>query len=166
MMTKEEKPIQVADGIIVTMDYVLTVDGEEIDSSKEEGPLAYLQGADNIIPGLERELEGMKIGESKKVTVAPEDGYGEIDPEGITEVSIDEFPEEIPLEPGVELELTDTDGEEMFATIIEVSEDTVTLDTNHPLAGKTLHFEVTIVDLRHASNEEIAHGHAHFGNGH
>jgi FKBP-type peptidyl-prolyl cis-trans isomerase SlyD len=165
-MTKEDKPIQVADNVVVSMDYVLTVDGKEIDSSEEEGPLAYLQGAANIIPGLERELEGMRIGESKKVTVAPEDGYGIPDPQGIMDVPMSEFPEEIPLEVGIELELTDVDGVEVFATIIEVGEDTVKLDNNHPLAGKTLHFEVTIVDLRQASKEEIEHGHAHYGNGH
>jgi len=166
MMTSEEKISQVADDLVVTIDYKLTVDGEVVDSSEEEGPLDYLHGYDNIIPGLEKELAGMRVGESKKVSVAPEDGYGMIDPEAVIELSREEFPEDVPLEIGIELEITDHDGDMMFATIIEVGDDSVKLDTNHPLAGKTLQFDVTVKSLRKATPEEIEHGHAHYGNGH
>lgn len=165
-MTSEEKISQVADDLVVTIDYKLTVDGEVVDSSEEEGPLDYLHGYDNIIPGLEKELAGMRVGESKKVSVAPEDGYGMIDPEAVIELSREEFPEDVPLEIGIELEITDHDGDMMFATIIEVGDDSVKLDTNHPLAGKTLQFDVTVKSLRKATPEEIEHGHAHYGNGH
>ena len=165
-MTAEEKLSQVANDLVVSMDYTLTVEGEVFDSSEEEGPLEYLHGYDNIIPGLEKELAGMQVGESKTVTVAPEDGYGKIDPEAVFELSRDEFPEDVPLELGIELEITDHDGEMMFATIVEVDDESVKLDTNHPLAGKTLLFDVTIRGLRKATDEEIEHGHAHYGDGH
>lgn len=164
-MNEENKPFQVVDGIIVTIEYTLTVDGEILDSSEEEGPLEYLQGHENVIPGLERALAGMKVGESKKVTVAPKDGYGEMDPEAIMDVPLSEFPEEVPIEAGIELEVTDKDGNIMLTTIVEAGDDTVKLDTNHPLAGKRLDFEVKVIDLRPATNEELAHGHVH-GEGH
>ncbi|MGD8455600.1 MAG: peptidylprolyl isomerase [Anaerolineales bacterium] len=160
-MTKEDKPVKVADDLVVTIDYTLTVDDEVLDSSEEEGPLGYLQGHDNIISGLESELSGMKIGEKKTVTVSPVDGYGEVEEEAIVDVPLSEFPEELPLQAGLELEVTDKDENIMLATILEVGDDTVTLDTNHPLAGKTLNFEVSIVDLRYPTEEELAHGHVH-----
>ena len=165
-MTTEEKITQVADDLVVTIDYTLTVDGEILDSSQEEGPLDYLHGHENIISGLEKELTGMQVGESKKVIVAPEDGYGKFNPAAIIELDREEFPEDVPLELGIELEITDHDGEMMYATIVEVGEDTVKLDNNHPLADKTLHFDVTIKGIRKASPEEIEHGHAHYGDGH
>jgi FKBP-type peptidyl-prolyl cis-trans isomerase SlyD len=160
-MTKEDKPVKVADDLVVTIDYTLTVDDEVLDSSEEEGPLEYLQGHDNIISGLESELSGMKIGEKKTVTVSPVDGYGEVEEEAIVDVPLSEFPEELPLQAGLELEVTDKDENIMLATILEVGDDTVSLDTNHPLAGKTLNFEVSIVDLRYPTEEELAHGHVH-----
>jgi len=162
----EEKFEQVADNLVVAIDYVLTVDGEEIDSSKEEGPLEYLHGFSNIIPGLEKELLGMKVNESKHVDVAPEEGYGLVDEEAILSVPIEEFPEDVPLEPGIELEITDNEGEMMFATIVKVGKKNVKLDTNHPLAGKTLHFDVSVVGIRAASPEELDHGHVHYGHDH
>lgn len=165
-MSKTDKPDQAADNLVVTIEYTLTVDGEVVDSSEEAGPLDYLQGHANIIPGLEREIEGMKIGESKSVMVAPEDGYGLIEADAILEVDRDEFPDDVPVEEGIELEITDDEGDMMFATIVEVGSKVVKLDTNHPLAGKELQFEVTVVDLREASEEELAHGHVHFGGDH
>ena len=165
-MTDENKPTEVAENLAVTIDYVLTVDGEIMDSSEEDGPLDYLHGHSNIIPGLERELTGMKVGDTKKVVVSPAEGYGELDPEAVLEVPRDEFPDDVPLEPGIELEVTDTEGDIMFATIVEVDEENIVLDTNHPLAGQELHFEVTIVGLRSATEEELAHGHVHSGHEH
>lgn len=161
-----EKPTQVSDDLVVTIDYTLTIDGEIVDSSADGGPLDYLQGHANIIPGLERELDGMKIGDSKKVTVAPEDGYGLVEPDAVIEVDRGEFPDDVPVEIGVELEITDDEGDMMFATIIEVGDEIVTMDTNHPLAGKELYFDVTVVDLRKATEEELAHGHVHHGHDH
>lgn len=165
-MAAENKPAQVADDLAVSIDYKLTVDGKVIDSSEGEGPLDYLHGHENIIPGLERELTGMKIGEQKNVSVAPEDGYGEVDDGAVLEVPRSEFPDEVPLEIGIELEVTDEEGDMLYATIVKIGDDTVTLDTNHPLAGKTLEFDVTVVDLRQASSEELEHGHVHTGHVH
>ena len=160
-MDNKTTPSAVAENLVVTMDYKLFVDGELYDSSEEEGPIAFLQGQGNIIPGLEKELYGLEIGTSKKVRVKAEDGYGQPDPEAVMSVPLSDIPEEIPVEVGVELELRDEDDEIIGATITEVGEDFVLLDFNHPLAGKTLDFEVIIRDLRAPSSEELDHGHAH-----
>ena len=157
---------KVADDLVVAIDYSLTVDGELIDTSEGEGPLEYLHGHANIIPGLEKELDGMSVGESKKVEVSPEEGYGELDDEAILEIPREEFPENVPLEPGIELEITDDEGDTMFAQIVEVGDKNILLDTNHPLAGKTLHFDVTVTGLRAATDSELEHGHVHFGHDH
>lgn len=164
-MDTQDKPKAVADDVVVSIDYKLTVDGEVVDSTEGDAPLNFLQGHQNIIPGLERELVGMKIGDSKKVVVTPAEAYGEVDPDNFIDVPRGEFPTEIPLEPGTELEVKNADGETLSAVINEVGSDTVKLDFNHPLAGKQLSFEVTIVDLRTATDEELAHGHAHDENG-
>lgn len=160
-MSDMSNPTVVADDTVVTMDYTLTVNGEILDSSEGTEPLEFLQGHQNIVPGLERELYGMKIGESKQITVEPEDGYGLVDKDAFLEISRDEFPEDIPLEAGVELDLRDDDGEVMSATITSVEGDVVLLDLNHPLAGETLHFEVKITGLRLPTEEELEHGHVH-----
>jgi FKBP-type peptidyl-prolyl cis-trans isomerase SlyD len=158
----QNKPREVSDDIVVSIDYTLTVDGQVIDSTEGDEPLQFLQGHQNIIPGLERELTGMKIGESKKVVVPPGEAYGEVDPENIIEVPRTEFPAEIPLEQGTELEVKNADGEVLSATIADMNDSSVKLDFNHPLAGKKLDFDVTIIDLREATEEELAHGHVHF----
>ncbi len=160
-MDTENKPRAVADDVVVSIDYTLTVDGQVVDTTEGDEPLYFLQGHQNIIPGLERELVGMKIGDSKKVVVTPGEAYGEVDPDNIIDVPRSEFPEEIPLEPGTELEVKNSDGEVLSATINEVNTDSVKLDFNHPLAGKELTFDVTVVDLRAATEDELAHGHAH-----
>lgn len=162
----DEKFEKVAEDLVVGINYVLTVDGEEIDSSKDEGPLEYLHGYSNIITGLEKELLGMKINESKQVEIPPEEAYGLVEEEAIISVAIEEFPEDVPLEPGIELEITDAEGDTMFATIVKVGKKNVKLDTNHPLAGKTLFFDVSVVSIRAATSEELDHGHVHFGHGH
>jgi FKBP-type peptidyl-prolyl cis-trans isomerase SlyD len=156
-----DKDQKVAANMAVSMDYTLTVDGEVLDSSKENGPLEFLQGYGNIIPGLESALDGMAIGESKDLVVAAKDGYGESDPKEIKDVSRDEFPEEIPLKPGVNLEMKDEDDNVLHGTILEVGEENIKMDFNHSLAGKELHFSVKVVGLRAASEEEISHGHIH-----
>lgn len=160
-MDSKTNPTAVAENLVVTMDYKLFVDGELYDSSEEEGPIAFLQGHQNIVPGLEKELYGLEIGASKKVRVNPEDGYGQPDPEAVMSVPLSDMPEEIPVEVGVELELRDEDDELIAATITEVGEDFVLLDFNHPLAGKVLDFDITIRELRNASSEELDHGHIH-----
>lgn len=153
----------VQDDVIVTLDYILTVDGEIIDESGEAGAIEFLQGHGQVIPGLERALYGMTVGDHKRVSISPVDGYGEYDEEAYAEIPLSEFPPEIPLEEGVELQLKDQDNDIFDAYIDEVRENTVLLNFNHPLAGKTLDFEVTLLDLRSATEEEIDHGHVHSG---
>ncbi len=151
----------VQDGLVVSMEYTLSVDGEVLDSSKDAGPLQFLAGHDNIVPGLEREMVGMKIGESKDVLVLPEDGYGEFDADAFMEVPRSEFPSDMELEEGLELNVSDEDGQHQLAFIESFNDETVRLDFNHPLAGAELQFNVKVVGLRDATAEELEHGHAH-----
>ncbi len=162
-MNDQRKPTTVEDDIVVSLNYTLTVDGQVIDASEENDPLEYIQGYQNIIPGLEREMAGMKIGESKEVTVQPRDGYGDVDPDAVIEVPRKEFPKDFEVKPGVDLQLQNQDGELLNAVIVAVTPEKVKLDLNHPLAGKELLFRVTVVDLRTATEEEISHGHVHGG---
>lgn len=161
-MTKDT----VQDGVVVSMDYKLTVDGQLLDSSDEAGPLQFLAGYGNIIPGLEREMMGMKIGDSKEVTVQPEDGYGEFDEEAFMEVPRSEFPKDMQLEEGLELHVTDQDGNHQAAFVAEFDDKSVKLDFNHPLAGAVLNFYVKVVALREPTSEELDHGHVHEGGHH
>jgi FKBP-type peptidyl-prolyl cis-trans isomerase SlyD len=153
-------------GHVVTMEYTLHVDGEVLDSSQENGPLQFLAGYNNIIPGLEREMIGMKVGEDKDVVVAPKDGYGEFDNKAFIEMKRSDFPKEIPVEVGVELNMSDKSGQQRYARIHSVDNDLVRLDLNHPLAGRELHFNVKVVDLREPTQEEAEHGHVHAAGGH
>ena len=156
-MSKEK----VEDGVVVSMDYKLTVDGEVLDSSDDAGPLQFLVGYGNVIPGLEKEMMGMKVGDSKDVVVQPEDGYGEFDDEAFMDVPRIEFPADMKLEEGAELHITDEDGEHQTAFVESFDDKIVHLDFNHPLAGAVLNFYVKVVALREPSEEELDHGHVH-----
>ena len=151
----------VQDGLVVSMEYTLTVDGEVLDSSEGTEPLQFLAGCDNIVPGLEHEMIGMKVGESKDVVVSPEDGYGEFDDEAFMDVPRSEFPADMPMEEGVELIVSDEDGQQQMAYVESFDDETVHLDFNHPLAGAELHFIVKVVALREPTAEELEHGHVH-----
>ncbi len=164
-MHKNSELNRVADDLVVTMDYILTVDGEIVDSSEEDGPIQFLQGFGNIISGLEAHLGGLAVGESLQVSVGAKDAYGEFDPEQIVDIPLDEFPEEICVEPGVELEMKDQDDDMLFARIVSVGKSRAKLDFNHPLAGKQLIFDVKIVALRQPTPEELEHGHVHGSEG-
>jgi len=157
----KNNPKEVRDDVVVSLDYTLKVDGEVVDSSEGMEPLQFIQGKGEIIHGLESELYGLSVGDRKEVKVSPEQGYGAIDPENYTDIPRSDFPPEIPLEVGTELEMTDQDGEVYDARILSVDVENVHLDFNHPLAGKNLNFSVEVVDLRPASPEELAHGHVH-----
>ena len=147
----------IENGAVVGIDYRLTVaDGTEVDSTEGRGPMEYLHGHRNIIPGLERELEGHEVGDDLDVTVSPEQGYGEHESERIVEVSQDQLGFEPEVGAVVSAKLPD--GREQHLLIAEIEGDTVTLDGNHPLAGQTLRFEVSIVSIRDATEAEIANG--------
>ena len=158
--------LKVDDGNVVSMHYTLRVDDEVVDTSVGGEPLQFIQGMGHIIPGLEHALYDMKIGESKNVTVSPKDGYGETDETAFMDVPREAFPTDVPLEQGTELELRDQSGHPVYARVQDVSDENIRLDMNHPLAGKELHFNVTIAGLRPATEEEVSHGHVHTGEHH
>lgn len=156
----------VQDGVVVSIEYTLHVDGELLDTSEGQGPLQFLAGHANIIPGLESAMRGMKIGESKDVVVQPADGYGEFDDEAFMNVPREQFPKEMQLAEGVELTVRDDEGNARYARVDNIEGDAVTLNFNHPLAGDELHFHVKVVSLREPSAEELEHGHVHEGEHH
>ncbi len=135
----------------VTLEYTLRLDsGEVVDSSAESSPLVFDFGKGQIIPGLERELAGLLIGDQKEIHVAPEDGYGPRDPDASLDVPLDRFPDNITPAVGMSLTMKGPRGDEVPFTIVGLSAEAATLDFNHPLAGKALTFCVTVRDIRAA----------------
>lgn len=158
---------KVENGVVVSMEYTLHVDGELLDSSEGHGPLQYLAGHRNIVSGLEDAMVGMKIGESKDVVVAPADGYGDFDENAFLDVSKSQFPKDMKLEEDTELTVRDeSSGEGHYARVETIEGETVRLNFNHPLAGEELHFNVKVVALRAPTTEELDHGHVHEGHHH
>jgi FKBP-type peptidyl-prolyl cis-trans isomerase SlyD len=152
----------IANGKVVSIHYTLTNDdGETIDSSQGGEPLTYLHGAGNIIPGLENGLVGKSRGDKLCVKVEPELGYGPHVPEMVQEVPLSAFEGIDSIEPGMTFQAAAEDGHTQRVMVTEVTGDTVIVDGNHPLAGQNLTFDVTVVDIRDASAEEIAHRHVH-----
>ncbi len=132
----------------VEMHYSLSLDdGEELENTQEEGPIEFTCGEGKIIPGLEKELQGLAEGDEKLVVVPPEDAYGDYNPEALTTVPREEFPPEEKVEPGMTFVARREDGMIMHITVLEAGETEVKLDLNHPLAGKTLHFNVKILKI-------------------
>ena len=151
----------VADKLVVLFNYTLTdSEGNEIDASEGE-PMPYLHGADNIVPGLESEMTGKKVGDSFDVVVAPADGYGEYQENAIQTVPRDAFPEGVDIEVGMPFMLEAPDGSLVTIWITDVDNDSIVFDTNHPLAGEELHFAIEITGIREATEEELDHGHPH-----
>jgi len=146
---------------VVTLDYTLYVENEVLESTEDGSPIQFLQGHGQIIPGLEDGVQGLELGEEKTIPVPAEQAYGQIDPDARQKIKIEEFSEEIPLEVGTFLDFRDEEGDVLSAQIIAKDEDTVTVDFNHPLAGKDLVFEIKVTDLRPATPEEQEHGHIH-----
>jgi FKBP-type peptidyl-prolyl cis-trans isomerase SlyD len=140
--------------VVVTLDYNLEVDGTEIDS----GLIQFLHGYGNIIPGLESEIEGMKLGEEKEVFVKAENAYGPYDPNLEVDVSLDSFPEDFEIKLGRPMRLQDDKGHTFTGVAIAIADDTVKLNLNHPLAGKNLLFKTKVKKLRPATDEEIERG--------
>jgi FKBP-type peptidyl-prolyl cis-trans isomerase SlyD len=158
--------MQIAQDSVVSMHYTLTSDaGEVIDSSSGGDVLVYMQGHGNLIPGLERELEGKQAGDKLKVRIAPVDGYGELDESLVQEVPRSAFGGVAQIEVGMQFQAQSNHGPHSV-TITKVVGDTITVDGNHPLAGQHLNFEVEITDVRAATEEELSHGHVHGPGGH
>lgn len=158
--------MKAANGTVVIMHYTLSDDsGAVLDSSQGGDPLAYLHGHGNIVPGLEKALEGKEAGHKAQVTVTPAEGYGEVNPEAIFEAPREHFPQGANLAEGQRVRADGPNGPITF-TIVRLTETGAVLDANHPLAGKTLHFNVDVVEIRDATKEELSHGHVHGSGGH
>lgn len=158
--------MQIAEKTVVSIHYTLTNKaGETLDSSIGQDPLVYLHGGQNIIVGLENALKGKSVGDALQVTVEPSEGYGETREELIQEVDRSAFQGVDDIDVGMQF-MAQTPWGEQPVTVVKVEGEQITLDGNHALAGETLNFDVEIVDVREASQEEIEHGHVHGEGGH
>lgn len=152
---------------VVSIHYQVTDDDSDelLDSSENAEPMTYLHGARNLIPGLEQALEGKQVGDELEVTVAPADAYGERSEDRVQQVPRTAFANVERVEPGVTV-TAETESGPINLVIVEVGDDTVTVDANHPLAGRSLRFAVRVEAVRDASDEEVSHGHVHGPGGH
>lgn len=148
------------------MDYTLKNDqGETLDTSEGRSPLLYIQGIGNIIPGLEKALEGKEVGDHVKVRIAPEEGYGIKEETLIQKVPKDQFETSENLEIGMQFEVETAQGQ-LVVSVIKIEDDHIVVDGNHPLAGVSLNFDVKVKEVRPATAEELRHGHVHGPGGH
>lgn len=157
----------IANGKVVTLRYtVRSEEGELLDASEPGEPLVYLHGAGNLVPGLEKQLDGLAVGAKADATVPPEEAYGERIEAEPEVVPLDSFPDDVDVEPGLGFAVEDEEGNliELFVTAVEG--DQVTIDPNHPLAGQALQFAVEVLAIREANAEELEHGHPHGPEGH
>jgi FKBP-type peptidyl-prolyl cis-trans isomerase SlyD len=158
--------MQITDNAVALFHYTLkNAAGEILDSSSGGEPLAYLQGFGNIVPGLEREMAGKQAGDKFLAVIAPADGYGIKNEDLLRVVPKSAFPTDVALEVGMQFGSQTPQGP-MAIVISKIDGDQITIDGNHPLAGVTLHFDIEIVSVRKASDEEIQHGHVHGPGGH
>ena len=159
--------MSIKDNSAVSFQYSLADDeGQQLDSSAGKEPLAYLHGAGNIIPGLENALTGKAVGDSMTVAVSAAEGYGEVQQELIQDVPRTSFQGVEQIEVGMQFEAQTGQGGTVPVTVTAVTDETVTVDGNHPLAGKNLNFDVSIEAVRDATAEELEHGHVHGPGGH
>lgn len=166
MHKRKGSQMQIAQNSVVAFHYTLTNDaGEVLDSSEGRDPLTYLHGAGNIIPGLEKQLEGRTNGDKLTVAVEPSEGYGEVQPALVQEVPRDAFQGVEEVQPGMQFQAQTQEGP-LMVTVTKVEGDTVTVDGNHPLAGEKLNFDVEITEVREATEDEVSHGHVHGEGGH
>jgi len=161
--------MEISNDKVVSVHYKLVVDGQVIDQSTEE-PLMYMHGHNAMIPGFERQLLGLKEGDKYDFTVTSEEGYGDRDEKAVTDLDINVFMQDgkvsDQVHPGAQLQLRNQDGHPVIGTVLSIGESTVKMDFNHVLAGKTLNFSGTVHEVRQATDEEVAHGHAHGPDGH
>lgn len=151
----------IEDKKVVSFHYTLTNDkGEQLDSSRAGEPMSYLHGSRNIIPGLEKEMTGKSAGDEFQATIAPAEAYGERNEANVQRISTKHFKDPAQLQPGVFVTLQTQQGP-VQAVIVKVGRFNVDVDTNHPLAGQTLTFDVEVTEVRDATEEEISHGHVH-----
>lgn len=160
--------MKIAAGKVVSMHYVLTDEaGQELDQSAPGEPLVYLHGKSQIVPGLEKQLEGLSKGDKReRIEVKAADAYGENIPELLRKISRTQFPSDLDIQPGMQFMSQSADGHRRPFTVLSIEGDQVEIDANHPMAGKTLFFKIEVDNVRDATSEELAHGHAHGPGGH
>ena len=153
--------MKIAADTVVLLEYAVRDEGGSLLDTSGDQPMAYLHGHDQIVPGLEKALEGLSAGENVETTIAPAEAYGERDEKKMMTGGRTAIPEDVPVEIGAVLGATGPDGQTIPLWVVGVEADQVTLDGNHPLAGKHLSFTATVKEVRTATPEELAHGHAH-----
>ena len=153
--------MQIAKNMAVRIDYVLKNDDGQIIDKSSDGQFNFLSGAKNIIPGLESALQGKTGGDELEVTIAPTEAYGEVDSARVQTVKREMFPEGVDIQVGAQFHGASPSGESIVVTVASIDGDDIVIDGNHALAGQTLHFAVTVVEVRKASEEELSHGHIH-----
>jgi len=163
--------MKIAKNTVASLTYSLEVEGELVEKTDRNNPLVFLVGVGSMIPGFERQLMGKESGESYKFTIEPDEGYGQVDPNAIIDLSKDIFTidgelQEDLLQVGKVIPMQDQNGNPLQGVVVEVGADTVKMDFNHRLAGKTLEFSGEILDVRQATPDELSHGHAHGPGGH
>jgi len=151
-------PRTVQRDLVVRLDYTLSVDGRAVETTADSGPLEYLQGHNNILPALERQLTGMSPGETRQIRVPAREAYGEYDPQALMDVPRSQIPPDLPLTPDTRFRVQDDHGRVLLASLEAFDEQTVRLNLNHPLAGKDLDFQATVVGLREPTDEERKRG--------
>jgi FKBP-type peptidyl-prolyl cis-trans isomerase SlyD len=152
---KKDAATVIAEGKQVSLEYTLTLeDKTKVDSNVGKTPLVYTQGSHDIIPGLEKQLTGLKVGESKRIEVSPEEGYGPVDPSRKQEVPKDKIPEDA-RKVGAKLTGRSPNGQLMFAQVTEIKDNIVVLDLNHPLAGKKLIFDIKVLKVENAPEKKV-----------
>ena len=158
--------MQIAANTVVSFHYVLKSDsGEEFENSAGADPMTYLHGHGSLLPGLEAALTGKSSGDTFSVTLAPAEAFGEVKPDSQQRVSLSHLRGAKKWQPGMQAILQTSQGQQQV-TVVKVGHTMATIDTNHPMAGKTLVFDIEVVEVREASGEELAHGHAHGPGGH
>lgn len=154
--------MKIEENSVVSFHYKLTDDaGEVLDTSEGKDPLTYLHGAGAIIPGLEQAMDGRQSGEEFEISIEPDNAYGEVEPALVQKVPHEAFQGVDQVEAGMQFQVRDEQGNTRVVRVVEVGDEGVTIDGNHPLAGETLHFQIEVAEVREATEEEVAHGHAH-----
>lgn len=162
-----KKQASVTKDTVVSIHYtVKDASGKKIESSKGEEPLTYLHGHDQIISGLEKALKGKATGDKLNIKITPEEGYGAYNDSMVTTLKKAQFRDQKELKVGSIFQFSDPEGNPVVVRVKEIKGDSIIVDGNHPFAGLTLDFSVEVVDIRPATKEELAHGHAHAGDEH
>jgi len=146
-LAKQKGPA-VEQGREITIEYTMSVEGNVLDSTSGRGPARYTQGKDDILPALSRKLEGLHSGDEKTVVLGPEEAYGKVNPEAVKEIPRSAFPAGIKLEPGAFLPITAPNGKTFPVRVLQLMPESVVVDFNHPLAGKTVSFHIKIVSIK------------------